>query len=319
MNRAGQHRRFAAGARGSALIVMYWIIGLLSLLVFGGAQLLFSEFAMQSLQGQRARANQLAEMGLAIAAHPQIQRGDPALIQQLTSNESFSATIESENARLNLNALLQNRDSPVLQRLFELWGMRPEEATPVISSLLDWVDPDDLVSLDGAEEEEYRRAGIMGAPPNRRLLSLGEAHGVLGMEVLASYRPDWEDFFTLFGSGKLALDDASPEAISAACGCDLESAQELVELRRGRDGLENTEDDEVFQSVDQVLDLLKVPAPERAAVAARVTLQGSTLRLRSEGRMEDMRVERWLVVEGRGPGMRVLAAGSRTLPSKRKR
>lgn len=304
--------------RGSALILMYWIIALLSLLVFGAAQLLISEFAMQSVQGQRVRAGQLAEMGLALAAHPQIERGDPVLIQQVTGFESFSATIESENARLNLNAILQSRDSVILQRLFEFWGMRPEEASPVISALLDWVDPDDLLSLNGAEEEEYRRAGVVGAPPNRRLLSLGEVAGVSGIGLLAMVRPDWEDYFTLFGSGKLALDDAGEMAIYAVCACSMEAAQKFVELRRGRDGLENTEDDVVLQSVEEVMNLLEVPAPERPAVAARVTLQGTTLRLRSQGRMEDTRVERWLVVEGRGPGMRVLAAGSRTLPANRK-
>jgi general secretion pathway protein K len=317
MKTAAREFRFGSEVRGSALILMYWIIGLLSLLVFGGAKLLLSEFAMQSVQGQRARANQLAEMGLAIAAHPQIERGDPALAQELTRFESFRASIESENARLNLNAILQRRDVDVLQRLFELWGLRSDEASHVIACLVDWVDADDMVTRDGAEEQEYRRAGIMGAPPNRRFLSLGEANGVIGIGLLSAGRPGWEEFFTLFGDGKLALDDASAEAIYAVCGCTLDSAQQFVELRRGRDGLENTEDDEVFQPVDQVLDLLKVPPPERSAAASRVTLQGSTLRLRSEGRMEDIRVERWVVVEGRGPGMRVLAAGSRAYPSAR--
>lgn len=319
MNRTPTNLAVASGARGSALILIYWIIALLTLLVFGAAQLLFSEFAMQSVQGQRARAHQLAEMGLAIAAHPQIERGDPALIREVTAFESFSANIESENARLNLNALLQARDTVVLQRLFDLWGVEPEDATAIISALVDWVDPDDLVSLNGAEEEEYRRAGIVGAPPNRRLLSLGEANGVMGIGLLAAMRPDWESYFTLFGAGKLALDDAGPDVIYAACGCSLDTAEEFVELRRGRDGIENTEDDVVLQSVDEVLNLLKVSAVERPLVSARVTVQGSTLRLRSEGRMEDIRVERWLVVEGRGPGMRVLSAGSRTLPPERKR
>lgn len=311
--------RGAGGTAGSALIVMYWILALLTLLVFGSAQLLISEFSMQSVQGQRARASQLAEMGLALAAHPLIERGDPVLVQELGKVESFAASIESENGRLNLNSILQQRDTEVLQRLFQLWGMKPEEASMLISALLDWVDPDDLVSLEGAEEEEYRRLGIVGAPPNRRFPSLGEVNGVMGIGVLTALKPDWEDWFTLFGSGKLALDDASAEAVAAACGCELEAAEEFVELRRGRDGLENTEDDVPLQSAEEALDLLKVPAVARPAALSRITVQGNTLRLRSVGQMEDSRVERWLVVEGRGPGMKVLAAGSRTLPPARKK
>lgn len=308
----------ASGASGSALIVMYWILALLTLLVFGSAQLLVSEFSMQSVQGQRARASQLAEMGLAIAAHPLVERGDPVLSQEVSRFESFAASIESENGRLNLNSILQSRDTDVLQRLFELWGLRPEEASMLISAMVDWVDADDLVSLEGAEEEEYRRLGVVGAPPNRRFPSLGEVNGVMGIDVLTAKKPDWEDWFTLFGSGKLALDDAPAEAIHAACGCDLDVAAEFVELRRGRDGVENTEDDVPLQSVEEALQLLKVPAAEQAAALGRITVQGNTLRLRSVGRMEDSRVERWLVVEGRGPGMRILAAGSRTLPPVRK-
>jgi len=300
--------------RGSALIVIYWIIALLSLLVFTSANLLFSEFATQSQQGQRFRAHQLAEMGLAVAAHPQVERRDGILRRQWNDFESYEATIESETSRLNLNAVLQRNDTEVLSRLFEEWGLRPEVADDVIATLLDWVDADDLLSPGGgAEVEQYARLGLVGLPPNRRFLSLDEVSSVRGIEVLSALKPDWLDSFTLFGNGKLSLQDADADLISAACGCSLSAAKDFVELREGRDGIPHTEDDVQLSSVDEALNLLDVPAVGRDAIVGRVTLQGNTFRLRSVGRVVDTRVERWLVVRGRGPGMRVLKVGSRSL------
>ncbi len=297
----------------SALIVVYWVIALLSLLVFTTAQLLIADFRTQAAAGQRARAFELAEMGIAIASHPGVKPGEDALRQVVSDFESFEATIEAENGRLNLNAILRRGDTEVLYRLFEIWGLPRADAQPIVDSLIDWVDADDDRSPDGAESEAYLRSGAPGFPPNRAFGSMHEVHGVMNIEILSAVRPDWERSFTLFGDSRLALDDASPEAIAATCGCTLGEAASFVSFRQGRDGIENSEDDPELDSVQQALDVIGASYVERETIESRVTIGGSTLRLRSVGRMGDVSAEREIVVARRGPGMRVLAAYARSI------
>ncbi|MEM0969743.1 MAG: hypothetical protein AAF191_07430 [Verrucomicrobiota bacterium] len=295
----------------SALLAIYWILALLTMLVFGGAQLLLAEREAAWVQQDRAKANWLAEMGLNVAAHPEVEDGEEILSQEFREGqESFHAWREAESARLNLNALLVRREEEVLVRLFETWGASPVDSAPLIEALLDWVDADDGRMLQGAESRDYAKIGAIGFPRNRPFQSFSEVQTVMGIDWLNGLQPGWTEFFTLYGDGRLALQDASAELIAATCGCSLLDAEELVTLRRGPDGEAHTEDDVSLESVESALALLGIGGPELASVRSRVTLAKDVLRLRSRGQVGTIGMERWLVVEGRGSGMRILAAGS---------
>ena len=43
-------------------------------------------------------------------------------------------------------------------------GVAPGDATPIVNSILDWIDPDDQTRVEGAETEYYQ--GLL--PPYRQ-------------------------------------------------------------------------------------------------------------------------------------------------------
>src|SRR5205085_10226463 len=79
----------------------------------------------------------------------------------------------------------------ILRKYLENKGYDLDERDRMMDTLLDWIDPDNLVRLNGAEEEEGYK------PPNRgRLLRLDELKKIKGWEEFTSSN-DWDADFTL--------------------------------------------------------------------------------------------------------------------------
>lgn len=286
--------------RGSALIAVYWLIAILTLGVFATAQILLVEVEATASDQQAFRAEQLASMALALAANPQVQRGDPILRAQLSSRESYEGRIHTEGGRLHLNALLQTDGRLVVERLFELWGVERMFAIEVVDRLVDWVDADDnKTGAGGAENYEYAKVGLRERPYNKGFRSLDEVLMVPGMEQIAALRPGWRDAFTLYSSGKLDLNEAMPEALMAMFSASEETVQQFLEGRAGLDGELFTSDDYQLQSVEEGLALLGSSGPEADAVANRLSVSDPVFRLVGIGRVNDIVVEQTVVISGR--------------------
>ncbi len=290
------------GRRGSALIAVYWIIAILTFAAFTTGALLLGDLEHRADLRDQIAAEALSGRGLALAAHPEVEADDPVLW-----GEGFRGVIEREQSRLNLNRLLQVRDRLTLLTLFRRWGLERGEAEGLIDALTDWVDADDLLTGRGAEKLDYLRMGIEGAPGNAPFRTLAEVEQVRGMERLILARPDWEEAFTLWGNGRVDLADAEAEVIHAVTRCGMARAEAFVEDRRGRDGLENTEDDFDLPTAEAALALLGVARDDPAV--GWLTVNAPLLRLRGIGEFGKVRVEQWVIVEERGPQVPLLDYG----------
>jgi general secretion pathway protein K len=60
-------------------------------------------------------------------------------------------------------------------------GLNDEEAPKLLDAILDWRDADTLKRLNGAEEPEYRAAGLTYKPANAPFQAIEELQLVLGM------------------------------------------------------------------------------------------------------------------------------------------
>ena len=287
-------------SQGSALLAVYWFVAFLSLGVFTLVFLLYDDIGTRGASGQLFRAEQLADMGIAVAANDQVKNWDPVLSQTVGPLESFEATIESEGARINLNAVLLLRERGVLERLFLRWGAPSHEVGPLVDRMLDWVDADHSVTGFGAEQPNYLADGFQNRPPNRPFETLDEVNAVPGFSAIADVRPNWRETFTIWSSAVLDLSDASPENIAVVCNCGEGSAEAFVALRRGIDGIENTEDDPQMNNWDDVWDILGIPSANQDSVARLVTMGDPVLRLRAVGRVQGVEFERIVTTRGRG-------------------
>lgn len=273
--------------RASALLIVLWVIALLSFLLITALMVVMQDAETAGSRKVVFRARQLAEMGIAVASHPLVKAGDPLLRNRISATESFETIMTSEEARLNLGAMLTEERRPVLERVFVSWGLREIDAETLVDKMVDWVDGDDFKHLKGAEKQEYRDAGFPDRPFNRPFQSLDEVALVSGMEMLTETRSDWRDWFTLRGSGQLDINEASAETISIVTGAPVHLAQTLVEQRAGPDGIPHTKDDTPFQGVEEAMALLGIAATDSQLMAPLLTVRGSTARIVSLGRAGD--------------------------------
>ncbi len=271
-------------ARGSALLVVLWVIALLSFLIITSMMVVMQDVETVAARRLAFRAHQLAEAGLAIGANPLVKPGDPILRKIMGYAESYEVNITTEESRLNIGALLTEEKRAVLERLFRSWGLRPLEAQSVVDALMDWVDADDFKRLTGAERADYKKDGFIDRPYNRPFQSLDEVPLVRGMDLVNQANPAWRNVFTLWGSGSLDINEAPAELIAIVADVPLSAARALVAARSGPDGIPHTEDDQPMQSLDEAMVLLGAQATPQATGTELFMLKGTVARVDSVGR-----------------------------------
>lgn len=273
---------------GAALLLVLWAIAVLSFAVLWVANLVGIEQDSGSVDARHLSARQIALSGLALAMHPRVTREDVALLNQdLPNGGKMRVRIHGEGARFNINQLLADQDRVPLKNVFIIWGLSNDEADILIDRLTDWVDDDAGRQLNGAERTDYEALGIVDAPANRPFRSVDEMARVLGMEVLAARNPGWRDAFTVFGDGRVDVNEASADVLQAATGVTPEMAAAILRMRRGGDEIEPSEDDVRFESVAQLGGWLQTSIFPPEQVAARLTTESTVKRIDSRGIVGD--------------------------------
>ena len=234
-------------------------------------------------------------MGIEVARHPVIKGNDPLLHHRGADGGGFDVKLVAEEARLNINVLLASGDKVLLPRLLNGWGVDPRYASALIDALKDWVDADENVSLNGAERRDYEAMGYEGMPFNRPFADLDEMLLVRGMAELDAMRPDWREWFTVYGNGRVDVNDARPELIALLADVPLERVSPVLNFRVGPDGVRDTKDDGRIGSVPQLAGMLGVFQPRTVEfLNGLVQFQGPIRRIEATGHFGD--IERRFIV-----------------------
>ncbi len=286
--------------RAAALLAVIWLIAILAIATMSALRVISFDVEVASAKIHGSRARHLAEMGIAVGANPAVMRSDP-LLQQFDgeTREGFQVRLISEGGRFNLNAILLQEDESLLLSIFTYWGLELDEAQEIIDALGDWVDADEEVRLNGAEIDYYEGLGRINQPFNRPFYDIDEARLVRGMDLIESLRPDWRNWFTIWSSGALDLNEASAELIAAAAEISPEESAIIPELVRGMDGIRDTEDDEPFENPASALDLLGINADARPDLARRFTVDDAVTRIESTGMAEGAKRRITVIVRNR--------------------
>ena len=240
------------GTRAAAIMLALWALFLLSAMVISWALDINARLGLSSIANRNLEAEAMACSGAELALHPLIKPGSPLLHGSFPQNQSFAARITGENGRLNLNrvaaAAMADPNSPyreMLRKYLEVKGIDLNERDHMIDSLLDWIDPDNLVRINGAEDEPGYQ------PTNGPLKTLAEVKRIRGWEEFTS-NPNWDADFTIstFNEGntppRIDVNSASRDVLLALPGFTEPLVDRFLELRRGPDGIEGTEDDVRF-------------------------------------------------------------------------
>ncbi len=286
-------------ARGMALLLVLVAVMALAIIVAGLYESSQASWDESSLSRARYQAGLLAESGLTIALHPDIEPGDVALKQSFGTERSFEVLMTSEGGRLPVNELTQERLRETAAELFILWGLDAAEASHAADSIADWIDDDSDPLPNGAENGYYAGLDYPEFPANSAFTSLEQLLFVAGMDAVEQAQPFWRDYFTIYSDGLIDLNEASRELIVALTRTTEDSALNFVAVRTGDDGIAGTEDDYRFTDSGEVQALLGLSESEWSAISSFVTLSGTVKRIESTGRIGDFRETRVVLAEER--------------------
>jgi general secretion pathway protein K len=172
--------------RGVALIVVMWLLVLLAAIIGLFALNAHAEAVQASAVRQRAELDHAAEAGieavaarlLAVDARRRPVPDGRESTFDFGDGVTVTVAVTDESGKVDINIA----DALLLQRLIEATGVATDEATRLAGAIVDWRDADGLVSAaGGAEERDYRDAGLPYGPANRPFAQVSDLQRVLGM------------------------------------------------------------------------------------------------------------------------------------------
>jgi general secretion pathway protein K len=272
-------------ARAAAIMLALWALFLLSAMVISWALDINTRLTISGSANRLLEAEAMACSGVEVAMHPSVKPGSTALRGSFPPNQSFEARITGEGGRLNLKFLLAGENPAnleLLRKYLEVKGVDLNERDRMIDCLLDWVDPDNLVRLNGAEDEPGYK------PTNGPLKTLDELKRVKGWEEFTS-RPNWDADFTLNStSAQIDINSASRDVLLALPGFTEMMADRFLQMRRGPDDIEGTEDDVKFTGEQEVQIALGLRGDQFGPLRNLITYDSQIVRIVSIGKSGPM-------------------------------
>ena len=180
-----RNRSTRDGQRGIALVLVLWLTILLMVIAGGFAFSMRSEAlsARNSLSLAQARAaadGAVERMAYELSRprFPTAWASDGQLRRWREGDIDIVASGVDESSRIDVNAA---PDALLKGLLEQVGGADAGIAAHIVDSILDWRDADEAKRPNGAEEADYRLAGLPQRPANAPFETVSEVARVLGM------------------------------------------------------------------------------------------------------------------------------------------
>ena len=185
---------------GIALMAVLWMLILLSIVAAALSLETRSSTRIARNMTENAAAREAADAGIQRAIldlatstgaptdGPRKFRADGTVYNWPFANCTVHISVRDEGSKINLN----QAPEALLAALFTSVGVDPGEAQSLADAVADFRDPDNLVRPHGAEDADYRAAGLEWGPKNAPFQTIEELQQILGMtpEIYARVAPD---------------------------------------------------------------------------------------------------------------------------------
>lgn len=244
-----------ASQNGIALVLVLWVLSLLTVMALSLTVTQRSQHALTQNQLDAARFRALADGAVNIAilnlmaepmqavASDQLWLPDGSPHEINLGEEVLQVQVFNEASRIDLNQIDQHQ----LQTLLELAGAPQQDTPALVGAILDWRDPDSLISLNGAEDSDYRAAGYPHGAADEDFSSVEELMQVMGMtaalfralesDLRVSSASGGQSRGPVFGAGggnqspPFDARFASPRALAAMQSLTIERAEQIAAER----------------------------------------------------------------------------------------
>jgi len=154
-----------------------------------------------------------------------------------------------EERKININTAAM----PVLERFFRIFlSLDETTAQELAASIVDWRDSDSQLSipLGSAEDSEYRSMQYPYEAKNRDFEVPEEILLVNGMtqDIFEKIK----DYVTIYGNGKVNINTVS-KPVLLALGLSEDIVDDIISFRAGVDGVIGTADDNIFDTVPNII------------------------------------------------------------------
>lgn len=171
--------------RGIALVVVLWVSMLLAIVVGSFAIVARTENIQAQHLFDTTRAEYAAEAGIHRAVfelrNPVVEQrwfADGRSYQLEFDGAVLDVQVTDETGKIDINVA----DELTLSALFESVGIEEQgRRDELVDAILDWRDPDDLVRLNGAEDDDYEAADYPYGAKDAPFDTVGEIQQVMGM------------------------------------------------------------------------------------------------------------------------------------------
>ncbi|HLX23300.1 MAG TPA: hypothetical protein VKR38_08155 [Usitatibacter sp.] len=174
--------------RGIALVLVMWAAVLLAVVLSSFILERRTETLVMRNSLSMARAEAIADAGVQRAVWEMYRtdnaqdawKRDGTMQHWSFDGVPVDVEIRDESAKIDINTA----SDALLRGMFQSIGMSDDETAHIVDAILDWRDADSFKRPNGAEEPEYRAAGLPYKPANAPFQAIEELQLVLGM------RPD---------------------------------------------------------------------------------------------------------------------------------
>lgn len=178
-------RRVANRQRGVALVLVMWVGVILTVVASSFILERRTETMVVMNSVALARAEAAANAGVSRAIleayrtdnPPERWKRDGTPYEWQYNGVPLRVEMRDESAKIDINTASE----ALLRGLLLSTGLADEEATRLLDAIIDWRDADSLKRPSGAEESDYRAAGLAYRPGNAPFQATEELQLVLGM------------------------------------------------------------------------------------------------------------------------------------------
>jgi len=307
--------------RASALIITLWVLGFLTILVVNLGFLVRSQLQFADHLQDRLKMYYLARAGIERAAAElsvDESKNYDALNESWANNEklfkdySFGGgfitisydpgSLEGQEEMTLYGAMdesskidINSAPSDILITLLERIGQaETEEAIDIARAIIDWRDQDIVLSPGGAEDEYYQGLSSPYKCKNGKFQILQELLLVKGMtpEIFSAIK----GVITVYGTEQVNINTASFSCLYAL-GLSTSLCERIIEFRQGSDEIAGTEDDYIFKSPVELMNIGSLFTEEATQINNLIsrnmlTVRSSIFRVNSLGLLKNARGSR---------------------------
>ena len=183
---------------------------------------------MRVLPQWQKRELRYAEMMLLNPDQNKRWRADGNIYQLDFGDTRYPATAFAIRSRQN--RYKQGRPDLACKGLMAQAPVDEDQQAKLVGAIIDWRDPDDLLSIEGAEKKEYQDAGLLYQPRNKPFQTVEELQMVLGMDERVY---NWlEPIITVYsGQAQVNLKLAANKVLRVLPSLDISLIEDFVATR----------------------------------------------------------------------------------------